>query len=573
MAQDSQGLTGVWQLLRETRQQALAPLLISHGVRTTSDLASVAPALLADGVAPWKVELLTSARDREHTEPRGRWDVPLVRHQKRASLQAALDAALPNNRARCLTALERDILASTTQPSMDSKVKTYVAVCQAWQVRPWPVTLESVQCFGASLKEGAYKSSQGFFQAIFTYQRRHHQTEVDSIIKGAARDYVRSISRGLGPSTLKDSFNVDGLADIPINYEIEPFTMESTTHGRDLLVVACWYMMRELEVASCKWSHIYTEGPTINLLLPVQKNDTSGSLTIRSLRCACRVRLHPLCPLHSAKRHLERVRAHAQFRSQADFPLVPTEDGTIPSKYYMTQFFRQTIAATGTPTTRPNAEGTQTERFSGHVLRVSGAQWLSRLGMESQQVQLLGRWSSAAVEKYLQMAPLLQVEVRGPALLHDDRGSAVDLRQADLVQDPPRVQEGRADNVPEEQEDVQDLRREEAEGDGRVAIEDLREQVASLKQVVLEPQQVLIHRAKSHIVHVGSVSESANAPVHWRSRCGWAYGMTNFYRLQSLQTGFRGCRKCFRDCETPLASESEDSSDSSAAAESSSSSE
>lgn len=65
-----------------------------------------------------------------------------------------------------------------------------------------------------------------------------------------------------------------------MEHEIEPFSMESSSHGRDLLVVACWYMMRELEVASCRWSHIYIEGCTVNLLLPVQKNDTSGSLTI-----------------------------------------------------------------------------------------------------------------------------------------------------------------------------------------------------------------------------------------------------------------------------------------------------
>lgn len=69
----------------------------------------------------------------------------------------------------------------------------------------------------------------------------------------------------------------------------------------------------------------------------------------------------------------------------------------------MIQFFRRTIAQSGTPTTRPNAEDVETERFSGHSLRVSGAEWLSRLGMQSHQIQLLGRWtwSSAAVEKYI----------------------------------------------------------------------------------------------------------------------------------------------------------------------------
>lgn len=52
------------------------------------------------------------------------------------------------------------------------------------------------------------------------------------------------------------------------------------------------------------------------------------------------------------------------------------------------------------------------------MLRVSGAQWLSRLGMGANQIQLLGRWSSAAVEGYIQLAPLLQVERMAGELLH-----------------------------------------------------------------------------------------------------------------------------------------------------------
>ena len=135
----------------------------------------------------------------------------------------------------------------------------------------------------------------------------------------------------LGPSTLKDSFDVEALTSIPIRHEVEPFS------GWDLLVVACWYMLRELEVASCKWAHIYSDGPAVNILLPVQKNDTAGSLTIRSLRCACR-------PRHSAQRHLDRVQAHEAFRNQSDFPLVPTAEGRVPTKHLMVQFFRRVIA-------------------------------------------------------------------------------------------------------------------------------------------------------------------------------------------------------------------------------------
>lgn len=111
---------------------------------------------------------------------------------------------------------------------------------------PWPVSLESLQCFAASLKEGAYKSSQGFFQSVFTYQRRHLQLEESQVLKGAAKTTPVVSPEELGPSTLKDSFDVENLALIRVEHEIEPFSMESSSHGRDLLVVACWYMMREL---------------------------------------------------------------------------------------------------------------------------------------------------------------------------------------------------------------------------------------------------------------------------------------------------------------------------------------
>ena len=196
MAQDPSPLAALWQLLRDTRQQELAPILLRHGVRCREDIQSKAAELADSGIAPWRLELLTVSSVAEDQPPRPRWDIPVVRPGKRASLQAALNAAQPNNRRRCMEALERAILAHTTQPSFDSKVRTYMAICPAWQVQPWPISLESLQCFAASLKEGAYKSSQGFFQAIFTHQRRHLQVEVAAVIKGAAKDYSRSISRG-----------------------------------------------------------------------------------------------------------------------------------------------------------------------------------------------------------------------------------------------------------------------------------------------------------------------------------------------------------------------------------------
>ena len=43
---------------------------------------------------------------------------------------------------------------------------------------------------------------------------------------------------------------------------------------------------------------------------------------------------------------------------------------------------------------------------SGHALRVTGAQGLSRAGLSTYAIQLIGRWGSDAVLGYIRMAPL-----------------------------------------------------------------------------------------------------------------------------------------------------------------------
>ena len=84
-----------------------------------------------------------------------------------------------------------------------------------------------------------------------------------------------------------------------------------------------------------------------------------------------------------------------KFREQATFPLIPGEDGAVLTKQGMIQGFRGVIALTGTPVDRPGGDGVLKPRFEGHVLRV-GAQWLSKLGLAVNQIQLLGRWSYRA---------------------------------------------------------------------------------------------------------------------------------------------------------------------------------
>jgi hypothetical protein len=120
----------------------------------------------------------------------------------------------------------------------------------------------------------------------------------------------------------------------------------------------------------------------------------SGGLTVRHLTCPCRVAVRPTCPFCAAKRHLARLTSLPAWGSSR--PLFPA-DLRAPNKGKVIEAFRATLAAGGVLTTFEDGDGRKRQRFGGHCLRVSGAQFLSRAGVDLATIQALGRWSSTAV--------------------------------------------------------------------------------------------------------------------------------------------------------------------------------
>ena len=124
---DPKALNEVWTILRSARLSHLAVPLISNGIRCPQDVARKSDDLLAAGVTQSDLTAFISAcgGDAEPAAPRGRWDPPVLRDfSARASLTLALAAAEPNNRKRSLEALQDDILAKSTAPAVESRIKT-----------------------------------------------------------------------------------------------------------------------------------------------------------------------------------------------------------------------------------------------------------------------------------------------------------------------------------------------------------------------------------------------------------------------------------------------------------------
>ena len=146
--------------------------------------------------------------------------------------------------------------------------------------------------------------------------------------------------------------------------------------------------------------------PTVTLTLPASKVDQEARGTTRSHACWCPPGgPRTDCPVHAIADQLVVLRTlfPARFHDGApdvDLPLLPSAAGAAVTKQAMTSTILEAAARLGVPA--QSADGAS--RVSGHSLRPTGAQGLTRLGLDVWAVQLIGRWGSSAVQAYVRDA-------------------------------------------------------------------------------------------------------------------------------------------------------------------------
>eukprot|EP00435_Cladocopium_sp_Y103_P011391 s893_g3.t1 len=355
--------------------------------------------------------------------------------------------------------------------------------------------------------------------------------------------------RGLGTAKLKDSFDAFLVNRINPSEDSNPFSFDDLAHGRDMVVLGLWFMLREAEMAGARASDLTLQGNEVSLTIPVHKTDHRGRFTQRTLTCSCGSKPHNLCVWHSAERHLLRLEAHPyRFQGQG-FPLFPDDQGRTASKQTFIDVIRRVIASTGTATTRAGPEGQESQRFSGHVLRIAGAQMMSSSGVELALIQLLGRWTSTAVLRYTQDSALVRVPWIPQQVLS--------------AQETPcqRVQMGMAPQtpMPPAAEPPSSTSRSARPKAFASAVRSIQAEMEQIKQALSKPEETYVFRPKAKILHRASKYESANEPSKWRTPCGWNYGSRTFLRTAAIEDGARKCRKCF-DLSDDSSSESGESS-------------
>ena len=185
-----------WNALRAADLGHLAPTLVSHGITTLAQLVASTVVDNEEVIAKWQVEAILSATHEDvQSSPSDRRDLPVAYSGRRANFSLAVAAGQPNNRKRSLEQLDADVLARSTNPANEARLRTYLALCAVWEVSPWPLTIENTRAFGASLKMGGYRSATVYFQSICSFQQRVLHTPVPQMVR-----YCIKIA--LGPSNV-----------------------------------------------------------------------------------------------------------------------------------------------------------------------------------------------------------------------------------------------------------------------------------------------------------------------------------------------------------------------------------
>ena len=171
-------------------------------------------------------------------------------------------------------------------------------------------------------------------------------------------------------------------------------------------------------------------------------------------------------------------------------PLIPGPGGDTISQAQIIQLFRDAIKLTGNTIKRPGpSTGEPLPRFS----RAPAV--CPRMGYSVEAVQLIGRWGSDAIRRYIQEAPLQLQHIANPRAPTYNETSNQQFRS--MIQKEVRALQH--------------------------------------KYWVVNPM--------AKVCHVPAVPETCIDNSRWVTLCGWNYG-TSLYRKQLIKPTTNYCIKC-----------------------------
>ena len=218
-----------------------------------------------------------------------------------------------------------------------------------------------------------------------------------------------------------------------------------------------------------------------------------------------------------------------------------------------------TIAAAASQLDVPLASQDGSTRVSGHTLRVTGAQGLTRLRYPLWAVQLLGRWGTDAVKGYVGASALEVFTESGPAAGVDPESLEAVVAVAGRSHQPPRQTPARPTAAPLDRTAVELLVARTA-GDLKDELSDalmseVRAEIARLAppappttrdQACTTDPQLVINTRTECVHHIAVGPGSAEPARLWQSPCGWAFGRWGGFELLSGAHHAVTCERCLK---------------------------
>ena len=227
------------------------------------------------------------------------------------------------------------------------------------------------------------------------------------------------------------------------------------------------------------------------------------------------------CPFCQMRDHLAFLRDSFAVDGvmRLDLPVFPTSSGGVAAKEKVTQSLEVVASSLGLPLR--DVHGVR--RFGGHTMRVSGARHLAVLGFDLLTIQLMARWASVVVLRYVSESPLVAVTDRYK-FLHD----GLTVRQA----------------LKDVETAIANLR--ERVTDKACTKQHLEEEAALQLLSSTEVRRVeYICNTATGRVHVAAVHDRCVPPCDWQARCGWKFGLAEFEVVHDLPAASIDiCKRC-----------------------------
>ena len=437
--------------------------------------------------------------------------------------------------ARCAaeTAFHDDVYAQSSWSAVKSRLETARKILQWWKLPVLPLTVEVVHAMGAGLKAGRYRSAAQILSAVAVHAERRG-TPPDASVRRALSDAARSCSRGLGPPHRVQGLPIHVLARLP--QDDVPVHPEGPRAPVRAMLAGSWWLTREIELSNARAAMVVFRQETsltAEWNLPASETDPLALGATRLHGCCCH--LHSwksACPAHVLWRQRAALRTWYPERHSLggvphlDLPLFPTAEGRPCTKKGVTATIEELAHRLGFP--RRSPEGLVL--WTGHSLRVAGAQSLAAAGLDLWAVQLMGRWGSSTVLQYIRETPL-KTSAHW-ASQRSDTGPREELRRHELT------------NLHSQWKDF----KERILGELRRVRDSLQQfEAPNAGGGIADKLDVLWLNVESGVAHVQVEVLQPGPPAVIRARCSWTFSEgLSVKRLRACPVSHRSlCERCF----------------------------